>query len=289
VVELIDLMARWPDQSFSLAELSRRLGLHKQTCHSMLLTLLDAGWLVRHPTHKTYRLGPALVGIGRAAGAGSPVVEYANPLMYDLAEQQDAACVLLQRSGRRLRILDVAVTGSRHVAYPLQVGQELPWKAPIGGSLVAWYPDADVDEWIGEVPAGDVDHLRCVLAAVRERGYDVRLQSTMTPLIEELRLRLDTTGDPARTDHILADFVDGILGEADQLLHVDPGATYMVNSLSAPILDALGVPPTYALSIQYRGARELTGVEIAAIGGHLTGTTRTLSRLLGRRDRPVDA
>jgi IclR helix-turn-helix domain len=56
-VALIDLMVERPNQNFTLAEISRRLGVHKQTCHSMLRTLTDAGWLVCHPSEKTYRLG----------------------------------------------------------------------------------------------------------------------------------------------------------------------------------------------------------------------------------------
>ena len=62
---VVDLMASRPEQAFTLAELTHRLGVHKQTCHSMLVSLTDAGWLVRHPTTES---APVAVGLAAVEG-----------------------------------------------------------------------------------------------------------------------------------------------------------------------------------------------------------------------------
>ena len=55
-----------------LIGVSVRALLNKATAHSMLSSLSDAGWLVRDQSDKTYRLGPSLVDIGRAAAGIAP-------------------------------------------------------------------------------------------------------------------------------------------------------------------------------------------------------------------------
>jgi DNA-binding IclR family transcriptional regulator len=67
VVATVSLLAARPDQPLSLAELTRRLGVNKSTGHAILASLVAAGWVLRDPTRKTYRLGPALVALGRSA------------------------------------------------------------------------------------------------------------------------------------------------------------------------------------------------------------------------------
>ncbi len=42
-------------------------GVNKSTGHAILTSLAAAGWVLRDPTRKTYRLGPAMVALGRQA------------------------------------------------------------------------------------------------------------------------------------------------------------------------------------------------------------------------------
>src|SRR5207248_704067 len=64
VVAVLNFLTAHPDESFTLSELARRLGLNKATCHALLMTLTEAGYVLRHPTRMTYMLGPALVAAG---------------------------------------------------------------------------------------------------------------------------------------------------------------------------------------------------------------------------------
>src|SRR5205807_5671765 len=47
VVAVLNFLTAHPDESFTLSELARRLDLNKATCHALLMTLTDAGYLLR--------------------------------------------------------------------------------------------------------------------------------------------------------------------------------------------------------------------------------------------------
>ena len=81
VVATVSLLAARPDEPLSLAELTRRLGVNKSTGHAILTSLAAAGWVLRDPTRKTYRLGPALVALGRQAAASFPALDFARPAL----------------------------------------------------------------------------------------------------------------------------------------------------------------------------------------------------------------
>src|SRR2546422_354077 len=54
LISVVDLLASRPGEGLTLSDIARRLGLSPVTCHPMLASLLGAGWLVRHPTRKTW-------------------------------------------------------------------------------------------------------------------------------------------------------------------------------------------------------------------------------------------
>src|SRR5205809_7052103 len=85
VVAVLNFLAAHPDESFTLSELARRLNLNKATCHALLMTLTEAGYLLRHPSRMTYMLGPSMVAIGSAAPAPSQAVDVAREEIRPLA------------------------------------------------------------------------------------------------------------------------------------------------------------------------------------------------------------
>jgi DNA-binding IclR family transcriptional regulator len=277
-VALIDLLAQRPDQSFTLAEISRRLGIHKQTCHSMLLTLLDVGWLVRHPTHKTYRLGPALAAVGRAVSTSSPLLEYAHGAMQQLADQFGTNVLLLERMADRLAVVDAARPRGRWL-HPISIGQEYPLRAPLGGVIVAW-DDAYIDSWLGE-DRGDTAAFRSSLEIVRRRGYEVRLDAA-APLLDELREQLRALG-PDGYDVVVEEFAARLVGQPDELIAIEPGERYSLSGVSAPVFDSQDSPPRYALALTFGsgGGVEKTGAEVAAMGAQLIRSATALSHSAG--------
>src|SRR5689334_349455 len=83
-VGIINFLAEHPHQAFKLSDLQRALRLSRTTCHSILLALVEAGYIHRG-SDKSYTLGPALVDIGRAASASLSPLQVAQPEMRRLA------------------------------------------------------------------------------------------------------------------------------------------------------------------------------------------------------------
>lgn len=268
VVALVELLAERPEQEFTLADLTRRLGVHKQTCHSMLASLTEAGWLVRHPTTKTYRLGPKLIRAGRAATAGVPIVEYAHATMHRLAHDLDVHCLLVEREHNLVVIIDAASPLGRPLA-PLAIGQSFPVRAPFGGMFAAWGDDAAFDAWTEGVPDDEVESFRAAAQLARSWGYEVRLDQPID--VADLQRRLGASGEA------VVEQVRQMLGRVDQVqAPLDPTERYPVMLVSAPIDD------THALSLSYRNGARLSGDEVRAAGEAVRTAAAAIGRQAGR-------
>ena len=76
-LDILDYLAAHPDQGHTMTELARGLDVNPSSMHGILGVMTEAGYVVRHPAHKTYRLGPIAAAIGQAAAQQDPVIELA--------------------------------------------------------------------------------------------------------------------------------------------------------------------------------------------------------------------
>jgi DNA-binding IclR family transcriptional regulator len=109
------LLAERPDDALSLAELSRRLGVSKSTGHAILASLAAAGWVLRDPTRKTYRLGPTMVALGRQAAESFPALDFARSALVELSSEFAATCAALGVGDDAVTVLDPDTIGSHDV------------------------------------------------------------------------------------------------------------------------------------------------------------------------------
>jgi DNA-binding IclR family transcriptional regulator len=279
VIALVDLLAARPDEPFTLAELTRRLRVNKSTCHSMLTALAGAGWLLRDPYRKTYRLGPALAAVGRAAASGFPALEIAHAAMVEVGLEAGAHCAALTVAGDRATVLD-EVRDVHAIGAGLRVGTSLPLRPPFGTAVIAWSHDATVDGWLAHVPEESRRRYRLALAATRERGYAVELSTTPETRLRDAVTRL-REGDAAVSLPDLLDDLARDLAARDDVLPVDiePSRDYAVSAINAPVLDRDG---NVALVLSLTGfPHALTGDRLATVGARLTEATGTLSSALG--------
>src|SRR5205823_488061 len=145
VVAVLNFLAAHPDESFTLSELARRLDLNKATCHALLMSLTEAGYVLRHPTRMTYMLGPALVAVGSAAQGQFQAVDFAREEMRALAEETSLECiastvvgdeiVILSRSGAPLPFGTTVALG-REDYFLIEVEPEAPYKVNTMGAPV---------------------------------------------------------------------------------------------------------------------------------------------------------
>jgi DNA-binding IclR family transcriptional regulator len=297
VIAVVDLLAAHPGEDFTLAELARRLGVSKPTCYPMLATLTRAGWLLRHPTRKTYRLGPALVPAGRAAAAGAPVLDLARPRMAALAEASGLTCMGLAPSADDLVVVELvgppgpAGPGG---AFGLRLGDSIPPRPPFGAVLVAWHGDEAAEAWLhaGGATGDRRRRYEADLAAVRRRGYAVELREPIQERIAWLADQLrSAVADRGATDHgatarSIHDLVDQAVGDlADEhvlLTDIDPDRTYRPSSINAPVFDPEGAVALIVCLIDARSA--LPGRDVAALGEDVRSMTSEVTRAL--RGRP---
>jgi DNA-binding IclR family transcriptional regulator len=269
VVAVARLLAAHPDEGFTISELARRLRLNKATCYPMVAALADAGWLVRDPITKAYRLGPELISIGEAAGRSLPAVQLARPAMVELATDLGVTCAAFTCDGGIATLVD-QVWDVRSTVQPLRVGLWAPVRAPFGTVFIAWSGDGEIDGWLEDIDARVAPRYRAALAAIRRRGYVVELR---TPSREP--------GPAAHGTGSLAELMPVDVAQYDFLVgEFDPDASYPVSTIEAPVFDAAG---RVALGLVLVGLpRAMTPTAIERVAKRLldatTGLTASLSR-----------
>ena len=282
IVTVINLLAAHPEEGFTLSEIARRLGVGKATCSPMLVALTSAGFLVRHPTRKTYRLGPALITAGQAAAAGFPALEIARPVLVELSNELGVVAMAVARAGDQLQLVDLAWDHRRHTP-TLRVGQELPFRAPWGSVFVATAgsPGTAVDGWLARagITGADADAYRDALAHTAARGYAVELQASsggqVRALAEALATAVSERDREQLVDRLLAEVTDR---EQPLLAAVADDRTYTVGAIDAAVVDLDGMP-ILALSASAFGT-PLARQQIEHVGGIVRAAAAAVSASL---------
>jgi DNA-binding IclR family transcriptional regulator len=174
-LDIVSFLTEHPNDAFTMAQLTRALRLNQGSAHAVLTTMTDQGFLTRHPEHRTFRLGPALVAVGEAATRSNPVIATAREELQALSDELRLPALASMRTGNELRVV---VRVGPHVASgpARRVGQRYPLVPPIGTVLTAWSSPTVQDAWIAAAPP-DVDRndVVALLEQVRAQGYDLGL------------------------------------------------------------------------------------------------------------------
>jgi len=292
LVDLVEALAARPDQGLSLTELARELGVTPATCHPMVTELTRRGWLRRHPARRTYRLGPALVGLGRAAAGAAETQELARAALIAIQAEHPCDGVVLVVGEEVTTVVDL-VPDRRGSG--LMVGDQVPLRAPLGASIAAWSDDAAVERWLtaGD-PSGTLRESYVeLLRAVRRRGFAVELTGTVDARIYEVLAEIGGRhGEVAvhpgavRLRSLLDELVGEVGGpEGFHPIHIEPDRTYQVGTMSAPIFDH---STDVVLLLALRGLPDqLSGRAVEEIGRALVEAADEVTRASGGR-RPRD-
>jgi DNA-binding IclR family transcriptional regulator len=231
-LQVIDVLVAHPTQRFTLTELSRRTSINPASAHALLAVMLRAGYVQRHPDHKTYSLGPALVAAGETALEQLPALRFGRDRLVSLSRELELEVVLTSPTDDE--IIFVARAG-RASAYGLvlQVGQRVPLQPPLGSVFLAWSTDEKVARWLDRaqpaLTSAAVDHHLHTLEAVRERGYSIGLESSARQGFGQAMV--EERGS-------LADLLAALGRVPYQVEALEEQATYDVTMIAAPIFDA---------------------------------------------------
>lgn len=283
----MELLADQPATVRSLADIARHLGVSKPTCYPMVISLFEAGWLLRDPVTKGYRLGPALVPLGAAAARTNAPVELARPLMRDLADETNMATIAFIPTGTDLAVGEIVQprTG-RRASLGLRLGDTLEVAPPLGSSLAAWYPPELLSEWFttGSKNSGiDEALLReqysPVLAAIRSRGYAVECADQREQLLSETLADSRGVGIAGRRTVVAVREAQHRLGMDVAVGEIDPAEAYRPISINAVAFDANGLP---AIAIAVVDSRTtMQGHRVTELGERVRAAAQRITAQLG--------
>lgn len=162
-----------------VSELSRATGLSKSTCHRILATLGNFGYVEQDPATGRFRLGWHVFQLGASLPERVRLTDVARPEMVKLAERTGESINLAIRAGKDALFVD-RVSGSSLLRPDLRVGTRLPCHVTgVGKVLLAWLSEDkvrhlyDSDNVASMTPASirKLDDLLEELRRVRSRGY----------------------------------------------------------------------------------------------------------------------
>jgi len=272
-----------PTQAFGLTEMTRRLNLNKATCHAILTTMANYGFLVQHPKTKAYRLGPSIIAAGNAAFAQFPVLEYARPELESLQSDLNIGFGVTGRS--KLHQVLLALYGH---ATPLidsfQLGLRLPNTAPVAACFTSFCPARELEAWLSRAheARGAYDEkldqkLRVAAIGIRARGYEVTLKTRAeATLMAELK-RIHEAWSLSALEAAANQFQLDLCDEFYHLDRIDPKASYDVSTISVPVFVYKEVPVMCFVGGSIH--KPISGAQIEDIASRMKESADRVTRL----------
>lgn len=143
------------ERHLSLAELSRRTGLHNSTVLRLARTLAQAGYMVQREEGE-WRLGPAAGWLGARYQAGFDINNVVEPTLRELSQATQESASFYVREGDE-RACIARVEGPQSVRHHVRIGMRLPLDLGAPGRVILAFS--------GEVGA--------VYETIRRQGYHI--------------------------------------------------------------------------------------------------------------------
>jgi DNA-binding IclR family transcriptional regulator len=129
----------------SLSEITARLGVSRATAHRYTVALRQANLLRFDPSTNEYTLGPQVLTLAGAAGAGLPVVAIAGPHMEALVRKVNETVVLSVWDGEAPVVVRADDNPDRLVRISIHTGSRLTvFRSSQGRVFCAFLPEGEV-------------------------------------------------------------------------------------------------------------------------------------------------
>jgi DNA-binding IclR family transcriptional regulator len=145
------------ESSLSLAELSRRAGMHKTTALRLARTLALSRYMVQTDDGQ-WRLGPAAGWLGARYQAGFDVNNVVEPALHQLVKETGESASFYVREGD-IRSCVARVEGPRSVRHNVRIGERLPLNKGAPGRVILAFSGARGEPY----------------EAIRERGFHISM------------------------------------------------------------------------------------------------------------------
>jgi len=145
------------ESSLSLAELSRRAGMHKTTALRLARTLALTQYMVQRDDGQ-WRLGPAAGWLGARYQAGFDVNNVVEPALHELVRETGESASFYVREGD-IRSCVARVEGPHSVRHNVRIGERLPLNRGAPGRVILAFSGARGEPY----------------ESIRERGYHISM------------------------------------------------------------------------------------------------------------------
>lgn len=262
-LDVLSFLAANPSQGHTLTELARGLGVNPSSMHGILAVMTESGFLMRHTSHKTYRLGPMAAAVGQAAYEQNPSIDFARQELSRLADEfalQAAVVASIDDS-----MIVVGRHGPSTGEFLTFVGQRVPHAPPFGSIFAAWGPDDRASSWLPRPilrsTGLEIESYRRVLEVVRAEGRAILV-------VQNREFRFATIGGVAKEPSGL-------------LVPLEAGGSYRLFYVGVPIFNSEG---EVSLGLFVDGPPTRLGVErIEDIAERLEGAARSVITRTGGR------
>lgn len=293
-IDIIELLAAFPDRSFSLSDIVRATGINVASCHSILSALCARGYLARSTANKTYKLGVSLIAVGHGAEKSQPMAVRAMEAADKLHADLKVGVLLCTTVGDELLALYGLDDPSGRNA-GLHVGERLPLVAPFGAAFLAWASEEEIAAWFDRrsEPADGalVARLYRDIELIRDRGYQLYFSNgNASSTIGSLLADMASSNPMDNYKSTIRRMVNTFENHAAQPEEIDDDALYEASMIAAPIFDRDG---RTAFNLGLGGfAEPLSGKTISRYAAKLTQACLDVmraDRTLGwKREHTID-
>ena len=188
-MELLEVLKE-KNRSYSIAELADIMDLPPSTIHRILQTFCEKKYVIRDERSHTYRLGPALIPLGKAAAKGIRLQDAAYPVLTALSESTREDAYLVIPVGNKGLVIE-KVDGPNHLKVVEEFGYEMYMHCgAIRKVLLAYQSPYFIDEYFKNIIVHDrafphvrPDDLRAELDKIHRDGYAITYGDYVTDAV----------------------------------------------------------------------------------------------------------
>jgi len=176
-IDILETLAESPE-GLTVMEFAAKLNLSRNKMFRMLTTLCETGLVENDKRSGHYRLGICSVALGQKFIMNSSVVNYAHPIIEQLARKHGEAVYMSVIRGNEVLFLDM-VDSNQPIKTTSILGRRFPFFTNAAGKVMKAIESRDMLERLfkrgGRIKAGapDLRHLATELEEIRSQGVAI--------------------------------------------------------------------------------------------------------------------
>ena len=178
-LDVLEALARAEEGILGVSAIAQQVGLDKATVTRLLQTLIAAGYVVREPATRQYRLTGKILNLAHVASAGLDLLSLARPHLRRLRDGLNETVHLGVLGDLSVVYLD-KLESSNTIQLVSAVGQTMPLHSTsLGKAMLSALPEDEMESRLARMDFArrterticDIDEFRLEVNRTRERGY----------------------------------------------------------------------------------------------------------------------